>query len=237
MRVTRRVLGWSKRLLTRSLRGNHNRQVRDPYTTHVPVLIALGQRLKVERVLELGSGLFSTPLFLDTAFFPDLVRLDSHEDDSSWAHQVSALIGTDPRLTLTKVEAKVWEQIAGLSLHQYDLIFVDDSRELVDRARTLTELARCSLGGAVLVIHDFEHAAYRQPVSKFSQRFCFDAFLPNTGVVWEGARLSRQMLKELHSIILRHAASISPDQREEWRNKFQNPARSCRDVDKVVGHL
>src|ERR1700691_3025426 len=48
-----------------------------PYSTHVPVLAAMGIIAQPVRVLEYGSGLISTPAFLNRAAFPKLKHLAS----------------------------------------------------------------------------------------------------------------------------------------------------------------
>ena len=61
--------------------------------------------MKVRSVLELGSGPFSTSLFLDRRVFPDLEKLTSYEDDLRWAALVAERVGTDPRLDFRVVES------------------------------------------------------------------------------------------------------------------------------------
>ena len=52
-----------------------------PFATHVPLLRAVGKGIKT--VLELGAGEFSTRLFLDRTYYPDLIELVTVEQDRS----------------------------------------------------------------------------------------------------------------------------------------------------------
>ena len=70
-----------------------------PYATHLPVLSAASSVMKVRSVLELGSGPFSTPLFLGRRVFPDLEKLISHEDDPRSAAVVTERVGRTPDWT------------------------------------------------------------------------------------------------------------------------------------------
>ncbi len=64
----------------------------------MPVLLGLAHLINVTRVLELGAGQFSTPLFLNRYVFPNLTILHSLENDLLWATRITKAI-RDPRLT------------------------------------------------------------------------------------------------------------------------------------------
>src|SRR5439155_25567212 len=56
------------------LDGRRPSRSRMDYATHLPILVGLSQSLKVKRVLELGSGMYSTLTFLDSNLFPELTK-------------------------------------------------------------------------------------------------------------------------------------------------------------------
>src|SRR2546430_4650839 len=68
-----------------------------PYATHIPVLVAIARVWRIDSVLELGSGHYSSRTFLDRSCFPDLKRLVSWENDRNWFEDMKPVIGTDPR--------------------------------------------------------------------------------------------------------------------------------------------
>src|SRR5437868_6150649 len=76
----------------------------NPFATHIPVLVGLAQLLRVERVLELGCGQYSTLTFLQPAVFSNLVKLQSIENDSAWVDKVIPLTNRDSRMNLTLVD-------------------------------------------------------------------------------------------------------------------------------------
>jgi len=105
---------------------------------------------------------------------------------------------------------------ANLPLDAYDLIFIDDSLAVEERAATIRAVARGAPRRALVVIHDFEQPLYQQAASSFAQRFCFSLFNPHTGVAWNIASVSPRQLQQLRSVIARNAATIEPDARHEW---------------------
>ena len=131
-----------------------------PYATHMPVLIALAVVVRPRRVLELGSGPFSTSLFLDKDVFPDLETLVSYEDDEEWAPVVMDALGTATRLDFRMVD-EVREAVPVADLDSFDLIFIDDSRTAGERSQTIRTVAAARPRGVVV-----------------------KAFTPQVGVCW-----------------------------------------------------
>lgn len=58
--------------------------------SHQPVLRGIGKFMPVRSVIEFGGGLYSTPLFLDRAVFPQLESLITIESDIDWGKKVCA---------------------------------------------------------------------------------------------------------------------------------------------------
>lgn len=154
----------------------------EPYSTHIPVLLALARVTTVRRVLELGSGPFSTPLFLNRAAFPDLEQLTSLEDDGDWSATVLNTVGEDDRLDYRLVAPPISASLPALG--EYDLVFIDDSRTVLERSETLAQVAAANPKGLV-VMHDFEQRRYRSTArrSRLTRNWIFSTFTPQVGVL------------------------------------------------------
>jgi hypothetical protein len=200
----------------------------NPYSSILPVLIGLSRILPVQRVLELGSGLGSTPLFLDRSIFTDLRQIDSLENDANWLSAVKTAVGGDRRLNLTYVDGPISARVADLDLTPYDLILVDDSVLTADRARTIRGVAQRYTRNNTVVIHDFETRHYRSAARSFMHRHRFTALNPNTGIAWQGDRITRRDLKMLESILRRHAGAIRSDDRAAWTAAFAANGTAAR---------
>lgn len=189
------------------------RQSDEAYATHMPILAGLNRIVRPARVLELGSGLCSTPQFLDKAVFPTLETLHSIEDNASWADKVEDTIGRDPRCRLLRVPSvPAWAENADIT--SYDLIFIDDSTAIADRTRTLKAVLAKASPKAAIVVHDFEVRSYQRAVHGGFFKFVVPAFKPMTGIVTQNATLVPE-IEKLRKVILdnRH---LSPSDRKRW---------------------
>lgn len=192
-----------------------------PFATHLPILVALAKMCNVRRVLELGSGTFSTPLYLNRGVFPDLEMLVSYEDDPEWLDVVMDAVGKDVRLDLRMVEA-VRNAIPD-DLSRFDLIFVDDSRTTAERSTTIANIAQACPSGLV-VIHDFEQRRYRIAARGFTHRFVFSTFTPQVGVCWNDLSLSLKKLREARTLIAGNAKTAVTDV-ERWSSVLSQLGR------------
>lgn len=222
LRAARARATWLSRAIRRTPERHAN-----PYATHVPVLLALGQAAPIRRVAEFGCGIYSTLTFLDRTAFPALVALDSFESDPAWSEQVVAAAAGDPRLRLTVVPAAIGDYVAQVPLHGYDLIFVDDSLRAGERAATIRAIAAARPLPGVVVIHDFEQPLYRRAAAGFARRYSFTSLNPHTGVAWDGAPVDVGRLGRLRRTIARHAARVQPDARAEWVRLLQQTHRGA----------
>jgi len=98
-----------------------------PYATHLPVLIGVASVHRPQRVVEFGSGDFSTLTFLDKAVFPSLLRVESYENNPAWMHQMQAKLADNPRVAYRFFEGRMRDAVSSADLPAADLIFVDDS--------------------------------------------------------------------------------------------------------------
>lgn len=183
-----------------------------PYATHLPVLIGLARVRRIRRVLELGSGIHSTPLFLNKQVYPDLDFLVSLEDDPAWFETVRSAAGHDSRLDLRKVAAVSSGIPADIS--EFDLIFVDDSRTCAERTSTIVKVHE-RIPSGIVAIHDFEQRSYRRAARLFAHHFVFGSLTPQVGVVWSDADVDHQELLRLRALISLNVA-MTPSDIQGW---------------------
>jgi predicted O-methyltransferase YrrM len=202
--------------MARSLVASRSERAENAYATHVPVLVALSRLLRVERVLELGCGEYSTSTFLDRSVFPCVKELRSIEDDPAWAARVMRVAGSDERFRVTCVQEAGRDVLDEIVFRDYDLIFIDDSQNVEGRTKTIRRVAdRCDRRN-VVVIHDFEVAEYRRAARALGKRFTFSGLNPYTGMTWTDARVDRRALRRVDGVIREHAFSIQPDDAGGW---------------------
>ena len=158
----------------------------DPYATHLPVLRAVLATYSPKRVLELGAGPHSTPLFLEAG-----VRLTSLETNAEWFMKAEEKANFDIRLVENAADSLP-------PLTRYDLVFVDDSHDAEHREQTLR--AVLSQPHPLTVIHDAEIPEYRMVMRELSDPLYVCALEPQTALCWpEGAdRRYPDLLKALN---------------------------------------
>lgn len=186
------------------------------YSSHVPVLIGLSRVFTARRVLELGAGYFSTSTFLNRSAFGDLTGLHSVEDDPAWAAELGEMLGEDPRAVLLSVPAPVRETLSWIRLPYYDLVFVDNSTLLTERAATIRRVSEQCSDSTVIVVHDYELEAYQEATAGFRNHFAFTALTPNTGVAWNDAPIDSHRLDELNALIATHKHRVKPQDIDGW---------------------
>ncbi|MGA3044946.1 MAG: hypothetical protein ABSF54_29570 [Bryobacteraceae bacterium] len=135
---------------------------------------------KPQRILELGMGLYSTPLFLNPNVCPSLKLLHSIEDDPAWLEQVRSANMSDERWRPEICDGSVAAYVQRLDISAYDLIFIDDSGR-VARSHTIQAVyagrPRCPV-----VIHDAEVWRLRARIWFRRPLVIFDTFNPQTAV-------------------------------------------------------
>lgn len=134
-----------------------------------------------ERVLEVGTGFYSTPLFLNPNVCPGLKLLHSIENDPDWFRQVRSANMPDKRWKSEIWEGPVSANIPRLDMSAYDLIFIDDSADVISRSQTVQAVhvgrPRCPV-----VIHDAESWRLRTNIWLRPPKVIFDMFNPQTAV-------------------------------------------------------
>lgn len=185
------------------------------YATHVPILIGLARLREIKRVLEFGCGYYSTLTFLNRAAFPHLERLQSVENDASWAETIHEAAKSDDRWTLKLIRREIADGIPALDLEAFDLILIDDSKTSTQRSATIRAVAGRQPQRAWIVIHDFEVGEYRRAAADFKQRYSFKAFNPETGIVSNNPNRVSEW-KSLDRTIKAKARTLEADQTGRW---------------------
>lgn len=180
------------------------------YATHVPILIGLARLREIKSVLEFGCGYYSTLTFLNRTAFPHLERLQSVENDASWAETIHEAAKSDERWTLKLVRREIADAVP--DLESFDLVLIDDSKTSTQRSATIRAVAAKRPQRPWIVIHDFEVGEYRRAAADFKHRHTFKAFNPETGVVSN----SPTHLKSLDRAIKAKARTIQADQTGRW---------------------
>jgi len=181
------------------------------YATHVPILIGLARLREIRNVLEFGCGYYSTLTFLNRAAFPHLERLQSVENDASWAETIHEAAKSDERWTLKLVRREIADAVP--DLEGFDLVLIDDSKTSAQRSATIRAVASKQPQRPWIVIHDFEVDEYRRAAAGFKQRHTFKAFNPETGVLCNN-RVNEW--KVLDRTIRARSRTLEPDQTGKW---------------------
>lgn len=197
---------WFQNLRRRYKKWRLGPRSANDHATHIPVLVALGLLTEVRSVLEFGSGTFSTLTFLNREAFPHLETILSFENDAAWYAKVREQVSHDPRITLTYADGPLHALVPDLDLAAYDLIFIDDATKASLRAETIQSVVAHCGPRNVIVVHDFEVGTYQRAADAASQKFRMTAFNPNTGVLWQGKRLTYFALSKVNRALRRNAA-------------------------------
>lgn len=211
-----RPASWAALAIGRRLRLLRPARAQNQFATHIPILIGLARMLPIRRVLEMGCGNYSTFTFLDRRAFPDLIELESLETDAAWARQMAEENRREPRLDLRLVADPLETALRQLSLDGYDLLLVDHSDQYEIRAATISFLAGCAPGRALIVLHDYEIPLYRRAARGFPRKFEFKAFTPSTCVACGHFPVRGRGLRLLNRILKRHARTLRPEDTAAW---------------------
>jgi hypothetical protein len=188
------------------------------YATHLPVLIAIPKLMKVARVVEFGSGHFSTAVFLNQSIYPDVEELYVYENDPTWAKNIELRYGSDPRLRLIHINGKVSTSVPSLK-GLWELVFVDDSVSEEDRVATIKAVAKGRHPLSVIVIHDFERASYMEAASSVPYRAVINTVSPMTGILWDECPLEDWWFGGLNELI--RQSSIPPTDILGWMDTIE----------------
>jgi hypothetical protein len=191
-----------------------------PYATHVPVLVGVAAALKPKRLIEFGSGSFSTLSFLDDVVFPSLEEVRSYENNEEWFKQIQAKSRGSSRVDLQYFAGDMYRAVAGANVAAADMIFLDDSPSAEERVKTVKEVSRLCGDGPIAVIHDYEMLKLRLVAHKFEHCVAFEAFNPQCCAVWHGHPERRPILEDVSRTIQQHAGAVPPTDARAWIEVF-----------------
>lgn len=200
-------------LRRRTFRSRFKRVAADPFATHIPILLGVAAMTSPLRILELGGGRSSTPCLADRSLFPSVKEVRTLEDDPEWANVLIAL-DLEPGRSCVDVVPSIRHRLATMDIAPYDLVFVDNSMSVTERAETLAVVLDRVRSDAIVIVHDFEWRAYRAAVKYPWRYYSFRVWKPETGVLWRNERLDRQQMAALSRILYKGSAAgiVSPDQ-------------------------
>ena len=164
-----------------------------PYATHLPVLALAMAVWRPVRIVEFGTGGFSTHAFLDRGVFPWVESLVSYEDNREWFDITAGTLGAEPRFSVRYFEGPIKLAATRENLADADLIFLDDSALGAERAQTIRAVAAVCGARPLVVIHDYEVMPIRAAARAFEHRVGVKAWNPQCCLAWNGdpSRLKR----------------------------------------------
>ncbi len=151
--------------------------IADRWGTHVNLLKVLGADVKT--VLELGTGRWSTPLFLDRTYYPNLEELVSVENDVVWAETTRT---DDPRHRMSVIPEPIEPFLDDMDFNKFDLVLIDNSSSPERRIDTIKYVSSHP-SRSMVVMHDFDYPPYRDAVSGFGFALVDDRQLPWTALL------------------------------------------------------
>lgn len=179
-------------------------------STHIPILIAIARIMRVRTVLELGTGWYSTPTFLNREVFPDLEIMISVEDNPKW-YEAAQVHNLDPRFKLSSVLPISFKD-------KWDLIFVDNSDSHIVRAQTIRRVAEES-SRSLVVVHDAEDPTYIPEIQRFQQYVTVRAYSKWTAVAGNNITLPQSDLSYVD--VIEKNQHLEPTDVKGWQEIFR----------------
>ncbi len=195
-----------------------------PFATHIPVLVGVAAACLPERLVEFGSGNFSTLALLDKGVFPSLLRIESYENDLNWMQQMEAKLAGNPRVSFRFFEGRMRDAVSGANHAAADLILIDDSLSGWERAYTVKEVARTCGERPITIVHDYELPGIRLACRKFEHRFAFTQFTPQCCAAWNGKHHRKALLERVAQRLEENASRLSVTDARGWAKVFRAQA-------------
>lgn len=173
---------------------------KNSFITHYPILVLMCRILKIKKIVEFGSGKNSTLNFSNKKIFPYTNQITSYEDNLIWYKKIKKLIKN--KKINYHYTSKISKIIRRLDLEKFDLIFIDNSMDSLERIETIKNIGKKNLSKTIIVLHDFEYYPYREATKGFNFSYRFSALNPNTGVVWNNKKLNMDKLKKIEELIV-----------------------------------
>ena len=153
--------------------------IEDNVGTHVTVLDLIIRLQNVRRILEFGSGVYSTNKLLE---FPNLEQLVSYEDNPGWFKKIAVVKDSKLKLVL---DSDLLNIARTIDLDSFDLIFIDCSATPKARAPIVEAVAKRK-PKAIVVLHDIDDELNHFPwaIEDFDNRSIHNHRYPGTGILW-----------------------------------------------------
>jgi predicted O-methyltransferase YrrM len=148
------------------------------YASHLSVLRFLLDSLRPERVLEFGSGFYSTPAILNAS---SVRRLTTVESQLEWREDLLRRYPQEAAVAPRRLFVRATRP--DVSRDQFDLILIDDGLEEEERLETLRHVLTSDFPPTV--IHDADHPAYATAIGELTVNRFIVAGDPATAVVWQ----------------------------------------------------
>lgn len=192
----------------------------EPFATHIPVLVGVAAACLPQRLVEFGSGNFSTLAFLDETVFPSLLSVESYENDLYWMRQMETKLAGNPRVACRYFEGRMRGAVSGANLGAADLIFMDDSPNGWERGHTMKEVARHCGERPITIVHDYELPGIRLARRKFEHRFAFTTFSPQSCAFWNGSPHRKALMENVAHRLEENASRLSVTDARGWAKVF-----------------
>jgi len=151
----------------------------DNVGTHIPVLDLMIRLSNIKRILEFGTGVYSTNKLLE---FPNLEMLTSYEDVPDWFAKIAKVKNSKLNLIFEKDLLSIARSI---NLDEFDLIFIDCCSLPEARAPIIKAISERK-PRAIVVIHDVYDDIDRIPgvLNDFDNLAIYAKIGPATGILW-----------------------------------------------------
>jgi hypothetical protein len=193
---------------------------KEPYATHVPVLVGVAAAYKPKLLIEFGAGSFSTLSFMDQIAFPSLEEVRSYENNEQWLEQIQERSRGSSRVNLQYVAGDMYQAVAKANVDTADMIFLDDSPTAQARVPTVKEVSRLCGERPIVILHDYELWRLRLAAREFENCVAFDTFNPQCCAVWHGHPERRSALENINRTIHQHEGDIPLTDIRAWANTF-----------------
>ena len=198
------------------------------FGSHIPILIGLGILKKPNKVLELGAGLASTPVFLNKSCYPDLKQFTSIENDLNWFEKLKTGPGFRGSANILYYSGRIADYVRQNTIFPYDIILIDDSYETRDRVETIQAVFNSPLSDfAIILIHDFETREYQEAGREWPYRYSFVSYTPNVGILWKNENsMDLNTLRSIYKILERYKWDYSIYDIDKWVEVFERLRKS-----------
>ena len=173
---------------------------KNDHATHLPVLLGISKIYKIKKVIEFGSGNYSTLAFLDREAFPDLISLKFYENNLKWHKKISHILKNDKRAEPNYVKGEISEHIEPEIISQADLVFIDDSNNSLSRSKTISKVCEYIEDG-IIIIHDYEVPIYVEKSKIIKHSYNFNSLIPNTGILSNKIEIKKWNLNRINLFI------------------------------------